>query len=62
MPPQFSTQSLDMCHAIIDSNLIEIQSQPNRKSGTLLIADGFVIKNRHLYYTFVSVQLICLLK
>ena len=48
--PHFSTQNHDTCHGTIGSYMIEIQSHPDRKSGTLYIVDGILIGNKHLYY------------
>ena len=40
-----------MCHGIIGSVLTEIRRQPYQTPGTLPIADGVLIKTRHLYST-----------
>ena len=46
-------QNQNMCHGIIDSNLVEIQSQLDQNSG-IEIADGVRIKNRRFSYRFLQ--------
>ena len=45
-----------MYHGTIGVGLIKIQSQPDRNSGTLYIADGALIRNRLLSYRWCHIQ------